>query len=699
MSGPILPFPVRYRAALANEQLRRNLLRFQRFYAGNRAAVFERYAREAAALGVAEPTFAEQRRRLATAKQDALGDRRQYLQQFISRAEAAGAHVYVAPSAEDAVRYILDLCQRRGVRLFAKAKSMLSEELFLNHALEEAGIQAVETDLGEWIIQLAGETPSHMVVPAIHKNRQQCSEIVERAVGHPVSREDIPAITAAAREALRTIFATADVGMTGANALIAETGTVMLVTNEGNGRLVTSLPKTHVVLAGWEKLVPTFEDATAQLRLLARCGTTQDVTVYTTFITGPDRPDREEHIVIVDNGRSAMADDPRFADALRCIRCAACADVCPPYQVVGGHVFGYVYSGAIGLVNTAFHHGLDAAAGPQSLCVSCNACAVACPAEIPLPRQILDVRRMVVEQQGLALPKRVVLGIWDRPRLFDLLMRLASVFQAPLVRRERAEGRNGRRAPGWRHPGLLRLPLPELLRWRTVPALARRPARDRLFGRTFEPLPGGPLAESPLRGKTVAYFVQCITDRLAPEQAAAAVHILRRCGARRGAEPAALLRPAGARLRRAGLGRAPGEADDRDAGGRTSRLHRHGGRKLRGGDRPRLPPPAGGRAGVAEAGRSPRRADIRSGLHIRVGDQAGRRRTGPERPALHADVPQLLPEHQRARYPAEGALAAARRLRAGPARPARGRVVLRLRRLDLGRPPPRLEAHRDPEAG
>jgi L-lactate utilization protein LutB len=172
-----------------------------------------------------------------------------------------------------------------------------------------------------------------MVMPAIHKSRQQVGGLFEAHVGRPVSREDIGEMAGVARQELRRVFAEAQVGMTGANALIAETGTVMLVTNEGNGRLTSSLPPVHVVLAGWEKLVPTWEDATAQARLLARSGTAQDITVYTTFITGPDRPDRELHIVIVDNGRSEMAADPDFSEALRCIRCAACADVCPPYQV------------------------------------------------------------------------------------------------------------------------------------------------------------------------------------------------------------------------------------------------------------------------------------------------------------------------------------------------------------------------------
>jgi len=210
-----------------------------------------------------------------------------------------------------------------------------------------------------------------------------------------------------------------------------------------------------------------------------------------------------------------MAADPAFASALRCIRCAACADVCPPYQVVGGHVFGYVYSGAIGLVNTAFHHGLEAAAGPQSLCVSCNACATVCPVEIPLPRQILDVRQRVAERRGLPLPKRAVLAVWSRPRAFRLAMRLAALALRPL--------RRGK---------LLQLPLPERWRWRMPPALASCPARAALAGRRFEPDAGGPLVRSAARGLTVAYFVQCLTDRFAPEQALAAVRVLRGCGAR-----------------------------------------------------------------------------------------------------------------------------------------------------------------------
>jgi L-lactate dehydrogenase complex protein LldF len=514
VSGAIAPFRERYAKALADRQLGRNLLNFQRAWRAARRAAFDHWQGQAS-LGVSDPSFALQRRRLAEAKSRAIRGRRSEFARFRAAAEAAGATVYESTSAEDAVRYIVELCRRRGAKLMAKGKSMVSEEIFLNQALETAGVRAIETDLGEWIIQLAHETPSHMVMPAIHKSRQQVGGLFEAHVGRPVSREDIAEMAGVARQELRRVFAEADVGMTGANALIAETGTVMLITNEGNGRLTSSLPPVHIVVAGWEKLVPTWEDATTQVRLLARSGTAQDISVYTTFITGPDRPDREMHIVIVDNGRSEMAADPEFETALRCIRCAACADVCPPYQVVGGHAFGFVYSGAIGLVNTGFHHGAEAAAGPQSLCVSCNACATVCPVEIPLPRQILEVRRKVAAGQGLPRAKRLALSVWSRPWLFSSAVGVARWAQIPFVR-----------------DGHVRAPLPAKFRWRTPPAVARRPARATLGGADLAAAPDGPLARSAARGLTVAYFIQCVSDHFAPEQAAAAVKVLRACGAR-----------------------------------------------------------------------------------------------------------------------------------------------------------------------
>jgi L-lactate dehydrogenase complex protein LldF len=291
----------------------------------------------------------------------------------------------------------------------------------------------------------------------------------------------------------------------------------MLVTNEGNGDLVSTLPRLLIVIAGWEKIVPTFADAVAQVRLLARSGTGQEITSYTSFITGPE-PGHELHVVLIDNGRTAMWSDPDAREALRCIRCAACADVCPPYQVVGGQVFGYVYSGAIGLVNTPFHHGLEANTGPQSLCVSCNACASVCPVGIPLPQLILDARARVVEANGLPWYKRAAFEVWARPALFNATARLASLAQRPLLK----------------HGRLLNLPLPPSspLAWRTTPGLARRPARDLCLGRSFEADTRGPWTNSKARGLTVAYFLQCVADRLAPEQVDAALRVLRACGVR-----------------------------------------------------------------------------------------------------------------------------------------------------------------------
>ncbi len=514
MSGALAPFPERYRRALADARLRANLLTFQRAWKTSRDAAFDRLAQEAPQLAVATGSFEAARQRVRDAKNAVLADPAAARNAFLERATAAGVVAHQVATAEAARETILRLLKARGVRLLAKGKSMVAEEIFLNAHLEQAGIRVVETDLGEWIIQLARETPSHMVMPAIHKSRQQVAMLFERETGRDVPRDDVRAQVKVARAELRRVFLEADAGMIGANALIAETGSVMLITNEGNGDLVSTLPRMLIVIAGWEKLLPTFADAAAQLRVLARSATGQEITSYTSFITGAE-PGREVHLVLVDNGRAAMWADPDFRDALRCIRCAACADVCPPYQVVGGHVFGFVYSGAIGLVNTPFHHGIDAAAGPQSLCVSCHACATVCPVGIPLPRQILDVRAKVVDAKGLPWSRRAALFVWARPGLFDLAARVASVAQTPFAR--------GR---------FLRLPLPATRGWRTPPALAATPARDTLLGRVFEPDRRGPWTESGAKGLTVAYFIQCLTDRFAPEQADAAIRLLRACGAR-----------------------------------------------------------------------------------------------------------------------------------------------------------------------
>src|SRR5690606_15736312 len=272
------------------------------------------------------------------------------------------------------------------VKLAVKSKSMATEEIRLNPALEARGIRVVETDLGEWIVQLAGDHPSHLIAPAIHITREQVAELFSKETGQEVSPE-VQALVGVARQRLRQAFIDADMGITGANAAIAETGTIAIVTNEGNDRLVATLPPVHVAVLGVEKIVPTIDDVAAMLKLLPRSGTAQKITSYVSFITGPSRTadielvtamgvhgPKEVHIVLLDNGRLAAREDPELVDTLYCIRCGACSNVCPPYQVVGGHLFGHIYTGPIGLPLTALHHGLDAAADPQSLCVSCNAC-------------------------------------------------------------------------------------------------------------------------------------------------------------------------------------------------------------------------------------------------------------------------------------------------------------------------------------
>ena len=354
-------------------------------------------------------------------------------------------------------------------------------------------------------------------MPAVHLARQQIGADMTAALGRPVSQDDISQQVDIARDEIRKAFFAAGMGITGANALIAETGSVMMVTNEGNGRLCASVPPVHVVLAGIEKLVPTYEDAMVQARLLARSGTAQRITSYTTFTTGPTSG-HEMHIVLVDNGRRTMASLPEFREALHCIRCAACANVCPPYREVGGHAFGYIYSGAIGLVVTGFHHGLDAVAGPQSLCLSCNACETVCPVEIPLPRQILDVRAMVDDAFGIKQPKATILSLYARPKITTLGLKIARRAQR-LAMRDRSLLRV-RNAPVVRAQ----------TRWRSLPLLASRPLSARVKPGKVSAAQRA-VVPNGLEGKRVAIFPGCMTENLYPAQGESVVKVLQALGA------------------------------------------------------------------------------------------------------------------------------------------------------------------------
>ena len=359
--------------------------------------------------------------------------------QFKQRLEAVGGKVHFAKDANEARDIIGQICWNAGSgrasrarMVVTKVKSMASEEIELNPYLEGLGMEVVETDLGERMVQLTHTHPSHLIAPAIHLTKEDAA----RVFGTDATVE---AIQLHVRESLRQKFIDASVGISGANMAIAETGTVVIVTNEGNADLTTTLPPVHIALFGIDKLVATLDDAVAVLRMLPRSGTGQVMSSYVNWITGPSRSadieqsltigvhgPREMHCVILDNGRETMRQDPVFRDALTCIRCGACSNACPPFMAVSGHQFGHIYTGPIGLVLTPFHHGMDAADLPNTLCTQCNACQDICPVDIPLPRQILEHRR----SGRKSLRKRAVLGVWKRPEVADRLMRTAAPFSA-----------------------------------------------------------------------------------------------------------------------------------------------------------------------------------------------------------------------------------------------------------------------------
>lgn len=333
-----------------------------------------------------------------------------HLETFERNATAAGAQVHWAQDGAAACQKVLEIAKRHGVTLATKSKSMASEEIHLNHALETADIEPVETDLGEWIIQLAQEPPSHIIAPAIHKTRQQVAELISRESGKQLSADDIPLLTAEARRMLREKFLAAGLGISGGNLAVAETGSVVLVTNEGNGRLVTSAPPVHIAIMGLEKIAPTWDDAAIWLALLARSATGQPLSIYTSIITGPARPrdadgPQEVHIILLDNGRTHLLGTP-YEEILQCIRCGACLNVCPVYREAGGHAYNSPYSGPIGAVVTPLLFGLEKYAALPHASSLCGACRDVCPARIDLPRMLLELRAEEVERGILPWSER-----------------------------------------------------------------------------------------------------------------------------------------------------------------------------------------------------------------------------------------------------------------------------------------------------
>ena len=467
--------------------------------------------------------------------------------EFTAAAEAVGTVVHKPTDAAGAVATVLEVLHDHEVQMVVKSKSMATEEIQLNAALEDDGIEVVETDLGEFLVQVAGERPSHIIAPALHITRERAAELISQATGEDLPPDPDVLVGAAARH-LRSRFIAAGAGITGANALVAETGSVMLVSNEGNARLTSALPPVHIVIAGIDKLVPSLADATTMLESLPRSATGQPISTYVSFISGPSRSadielslsigvhgPRHVHIVLLDNGREAIRANPRMRAALQCVRCGACSNVCPVYQQVGGHAMGHIYTGPIGLLVTPYHHGLEHVAGPQSLCAGCGACASVCPAGIPIPDLILDVRQQAVtEGTPSSSVKRWTLDALGNERLLERSARLAA--RAPWLQ-----------ALGQRLPG-------SPLKRRPLPRVQLRPFRDRVRDD----------GESKLQGDNTGCLLSGVPDRLA------VAGDRRSCrsgigGAGRGCNPCpvpVLLRSAGHQCGVQGPGRTDGAADD-----------------------------------------------------------------------------------------------------------------------------------------
>jgi L-lactate dehydrogenase complex protein LldF len=391
------------------------------------------------------PEAPELRERAYHIKQETMANLDRYLQQMADAVERRGGKVFFAKDGEDVVRYVGDLARRRGTKVITKSKSMATEEIELNHRLEEdyadLDLEIVETDLGEWIAQLAGETPSHIVGPILHMNRRRVADVLSGAAGEKLP-PDVEALGTFARKRLREKFLAADMGITGANFGVAETGTIATITNEGNARLVTSVPPVHVVVMGIEKMIPRFSDLSVFVRLLGRSGTGQKITVYTNFITGPrgegELDGAEEfHLILLDNGRSKLL-GTEFEEALYCIRCGACLNVCPVYRQTGGHAYGSTYSGPIGAVITPLLKGTKEAKDLPFASSLCGACWEACPVGIPLHDLLLKLRNRQVEEgvrsKAETLMFKGFAGTMKRPAAYKMSGRVGKLAQKPVGR-------------------------------------------------------------------------------------------------------------------------------------------------------------------------------------------------------------------------------------------------------------------------
>ena len=498
--------------ALDDEFLRRTLDKFAVDYRASRDKVF------------AEVDGADLIRRIADRKDWAAQHLEELYEQFKTEAERRGVVVHRAATAVEAREIVAQIAAENNVKRIVKSKSMTAEEIGLNAHLEKAGYEVQETDLGEWIIQLRKEGPSHMVMPAIHLSRGQVADEFEKATGEPQDHEDVQKLVKVARRELRPKFHEADMGISGANFCIAETGSITIVTNEGNGRLVNTLPGVHVAIAGLDKLVPKIEDVLLALRVLPRNATSQRLTSYATFIDGAGPSKKSPtgrkilHIVFVDNGRSAIAKDPLFSQIFRCVRCGACANVCPVFRMVGGHKMGHIYIGAIGLILTWLYHNREVAKTLCQNCIGCGSCAQVCSGGIDLPELIREIRDRFAQEDGKPLMNGIASLALQNRKVFHTLLKFARFSQRPVA------GKDG----FVRH-------LPEALLgkhgFRSLPAIVSQSFRDWWEARAAQLKAEGEASAEPAAKKLrVALFAGCAGDFVHPQQLIAGVKVLEACG-------------------------------------------------------------------------------------------------------------------------------------------------------------------------
>ena len=496
---------------IRQEPLQANLGKFVERYPALRAAAMEN-AGDVEAL----------REAIKKMKADAVNRIEEIADRFEAEATKRGVKVFRAADGDAVLRYITELSEKHGAKRIVKSKSMATEEIDLTQHLREHGFQVCESDMGEWIIDLAHHRPSHMVLPAIHLSRFQVADLFSQEMGREI-QPDIAYMIHSARDHLREGFLHADIGITGANFGIAEVGAIGLVTNEGNARFATTLPRIHVVLMGYEKLIPKITDAGLILRMLPRAATGQLLTSYTTLIGGPTpvmvqregrwvEETREMHVILLDNNRLKAAKDEKFKEVYQCIRCGSCLNVCPVYGIVGGHVYGgHTYAGGIGAILTALISGMADFEKFHELCIGCRRCTEVCPGKIDIPGLIEELRVRAVKEKGLPFITRQLFdNVMTNRKVFHSLLRAASVAMKPFA--------SGKNKTLIRH---LPLFFSGLAKDRSLPTIAEKPLRDRVDSVIKNP-------EKPI-GKA-AFFSGCTMDFVLPETGESIVKVLEDLG-------------------------------------------------------------------------------------------------------------------------------------------------------------------------